>query len=74
MGHTVSFDPAFVAANPIGRAPTLVTDDGIAIPESNWICDYLGSVSERPALIPPKASSVGARCAHSPWPTVHWRG
>lgn len=49
---TVAFDPAFVAANPVGRIPTLVTDDGVAIPESNWICDHLQSLVATPALLP----------------------
>jgi len=49
---TIAFAPAFIAANPVGRIPTLVTDDGIAIPESNWICDHLQSLVEAPVLLP----------------------
>jgi glutathione S-transferase len=47
---TVDFDPAFVAANPIGRIPALVTDDGTALVESNLICDYLQSLAGRSLL------------------------
>ena len=50
--RTVDFDPAFLAANPIGRIPVLVTDDNIAIPESNWICQYLDSLAGEPRLMP----------------------
>jgi glutathione S-transferase len=50
--HTVDFDPAFVAANPIGRIPALITEDGVALAESNWICSYLDSLPDRPQLFP----------------------
>jgi glutathione S-transferase len=50
--HTVDFDPAFVAANPIGRIPALITEDGVALAESNWICTYLDSLLDRPQLFP----------------------
>lgn len=51
--RTIEFDREFVAANPVGRIPSLVTKDGIAISESNWICDYLESLSTTTKLIPP---------------------
>lgn len=50
--RTIDFDKNFIDANPIGRIPTLVTDDGIAIPESNWICCHLDSLADRPRLFP----------------------
>jgi glutathione S-transferase len=50
--HTVDFDSGFVAANPIGRIPALVTDEGVALPESNWICFHLDSLLDRPRLLP----------------------
>lgn len=50
--HTVDFDPAFVAANPIGRIPALITEDGVALAESNWICSYLDSLLDPPQLFP----------------------
>jgi glutathione S-transferase len=50
--HTVEFDQDFVAANPIGRIPALITDDGVALAESNWICTYLDSLLEKPRLFP----------------------
>jgi glutathione S-transferase len=50
--RTIDFDPKFITANPIGRIPTLVTETGVAIPESNWICDYLDSLGESRRLLP----------------------
>lgn len=38
--QTVSVDPAFEAATPVVRIPTLVTDD-VTLTESHAICDYL---------------------------------
>lgn len=50
--RTVDFDAGFVAANPIGRIPTLITEDGGALPESNLICSYLDSLLPAPRLFP----------------------
>ena len=50
--QTIEFEPDFVAANPVGRIPTLVTDDGVALVESNLICDHLQSLNEANALLP----------------------
>lgn len=50
--RTVELDPEFVAANPVGRIPALVTKDGVAIPESNWICQYLDTLSPDRKLLP----------------------
>jgi glutathione S-transferase len=50
--RTISFDPAFIAANPVGRIPALVTESGVAICESNLICRYLAAKAGKPELIP----------------------
>jgi glutathione S-transferase len=50
--RTVGFDKEFVAANPVGRIPALVTDDGTAICESNLICRYLAAEAGDRRLIP----------------------
>jgi glutathione S-transferase len=50
--QTVDFDAAFIAANPIGRIPALITDDDVALAESNWICTYLDSLLDQPRLFP----------------------
>lgn len=49
---TISFEVEFIAANPIGRIPALVTNESVAIVESNWICDYLQSLREDLRLVP----------------------
>ena len=50
--RTVKFDKEFIAANPVGRIPALVTDDGIAICESNLICRYLAAQVSGSGFIP----------------------
>jgi glutathione S-transferase len=49
---TVAFDPQFIGSNPVGRIPTLVTDEGLALPESHLICEYLGQLVREPVLVP----------------------
>ena len=50
-----SNDPALLQANPVGRIPVLVTDDGYAIGESLLIAQYLDSLTAAPQLLPPAA-------------------
>lgn len=40
-GTPVSRDGGAVAHNPLGKVPTLVTDDGLALYDSRVICEYL---------------------------------
>ena len=40
------------AANPLGRIPALVLDDGDTIHDSHVICEYLDSLGDSPILIP----------------------
>jgi glutathione S-transferase len=42
----------YLAINPIGRVPTLVLDDGRALPESEVICEYLEDAYPEPSLRP----------------------
>ncbi len=44
---------AYLKVNPIGRVPTLVLDDGRALPESEVICEYLEDAYPSPACGPP---------------------
>lgn len=44
-------DPAYLALNPIGKMPILVTDAGV-IPESQVICTYLEELYPEPTLLP----------------------
>ncbi len=43
-------------ANPLGKIPTLILDDGRTITDSPVICEYLDSLKENPALIPKEPS------------------
>jgi glutathione S-transferase len=42
----------YLKINPLGRVPTLVLDDGRALPESEVICEYLEDAFPVPALLP----------------------
>jgi len=42
----------YLKVNPIGRVPTLVLDDGRALPESEVICEYLEDAFPEPSLRP----------------------
>ena len=53
----------FSKLNPLLKAPTLLTDDGVALMDSNVILDYLAGVDPRIAsLRPPKAPGRLGRC------------
>jgi glutathione S-transferase len=39
-------------ANPLGRVPTLLLDDGTAVYDSPVICEYLDALNDTPILIP----------------------
>lgn len=45
-------DAALSAANPLGRLPALVTDQGVTIADSHVICEYLDQIGSGPVLIP----------------------
>lgn len=44
--------PDFLAINPVGKIPVLVTDDGLVIAESETIIDYLEDHYPTPSLLP----------------------
>jgi glutathione S-transferase len=44
----------YLAINPIGKIPCLVTDSGMALPESEVILEYLEDAFPKPALRPRK--------------------
>lgn len=46
-------DPLLSNVNPLGKVPTLVTDEGIAMFDSPVICEYLDSIGSAPGLFPP---------------------
>ena len=41
--HPVQRDATLVAQNPLGKVPTLVSDDGLVLYDSRVICEYLDS-------------------------------
>lgn len=48
----VNKSPDLVQANPLGKIPTLILDNGQTIFDSPVICEYLDSILPKPALIP----------------------
>ena len=55
-----------VAANPTGKIPTLVLDDGTAIFDSRVICEYFASLGDGAALYPSNADqNITAQTLHA---------
>ena len=48
--------PQLVGANPLGKVPALLTDDGRAIFDSPIICQFIDSLSPVPRLLPEGAA------------------
>jgi glutathione S-transferase len=44
--HPVNRDRSLVAVNPLGKVPTLVTDEGAVLYDSRVICEYLNSLGD----------------------------
>jgi glutathione S-transferase len=42
--NPVTRDPSIVARNPLGKVPTLLTDEGLALYDSRVICEYLDTL------------------------------
>jgi glutathione S-transferase len=51
--------PEYLAINPIGLVPTLVLDDGTALPESSVIVEYLADAFPKARLRPGNAENLG---------------
>lgn len=49
--HPVNRDATLVAANPLGKVPTFVTDDGLVLYDSRVICEWLDT-RFGPKLVP----------------------
>jgi glutathione S-transferase len=54
--HPVNRDAALVAVNPLGKVPTLITDEGCVIFDSRVICEYLNALGDG-HLIPTSAAA-----------------
>jgi len=50
--NPITRDQTIVAANPLGRVPTLFADDGEVLYESRVICEYLDATAAQPRLFP----------------------
>ena len=46
-------DAALAAANPLGKIPALVLEDGTTLFDSKVICEYLDSLAPAPVMFPP---------------------
>ena len=44
--HPVTRDANIIASNPLGKVPTLVSDDGHALYDSRVICEYLNDLGQ----------------------------
>lgn len=44
--------PGLLAANPLGKIPALILDDGQTLFDSPVICEYIDSLNDAPVLIP----------------------
>lgn len=53
--HPVNRDRTLVAVNPLGKVPTLVTDEGAVLYDSRVICEYLNSLGDG-RLLPAQGS------------------
>jgi glutathione S-transferase len=42
----------FLNANPLGKIPALITDDGMCLPDSKLIAEYLDSIGKKAKLFP----------------------
>jgi len=51
--HPITRDRTIVAHNPLGKVPTLITDDGTVLYDSRVICEYLNAQGDG-HLIPPE--------------------
>jgi glutathione S-transferase len=52
--HPVNRDRAIVVCNPLGKVPTLVTDEGAVLYDSRVICEYLNELGDG-HLVPAQA-------------------
>lgn len=50
--HPIDRDQAVVRNNPLGKVPTLVTDDGQALFDSRVICEYLATIAGDVQIFP----------------------
>jgi glutathione S-transferase len=54
--HPVQRDQTIIASNPLGKVPTLLTDEGVALYDSRVISEYLNDLG-RGSLFPPPGAA-----------------
>ena len=59
--HPVNRDKNVVAHNPLGKIPTLITDDGSVLYDSRVICEYLNILGDGNLI--PRAGEARWSCA-----------
>ena len=69
--HPVNRDRSLVAVNPLGKVPTLVTDEGAVLYDSPVICEYLNSLGEAGSC-PSRARPAGTLSWTNRWRTGSW--
>lgn len=55
--HPIDRDARVVAANPLGKVPTLVTDDGLTLFDSRVIAEYLDAHTRRHRVFPAEGAA-----------------
>lgn len=50
--HPVDRNPIIVAANPLGKVPVLLTDEGAMLTDSRVICEYLCALAGNMSIFP----------------------
>jgi glutathione S-transferase len=61
--ETANPKPEFLATNPFGKIPALVTDDGAVVIESSTIAAHLDGIGDGPSLAGPDKADVARRAA-----------
>ncbi len=56
--NTAAPSPEFLATNPLGKVPALVTDDGTLLYDSPVICEYLDSLHAGAPLFPQREPAL----------------
>ena len=62
--RTETTDPSWWGENPLGKVPTLITDDGQAVVDSPVICEYLDSLHDGPKAFPPEGDARWTALRH----------
>jgi glutathione S-transferase len=66
---SINRDRNIVVHNPLGKVPTLITDEGVVLYDSRVICEYLNALGKG-NLIPQPGPRAGACSPSSRSPTA----